>query len=160
MNKRTMYFQILILFFPAQSIGCICPAETTKLQGPNPCQKVFGKEDVSSQHQIKQSRNLKDNLARPAVAVIENRFIAKGRILHIKPVLKGIQRFTLQIEKVEQHKDYPNFGSNYLGKHVDVFSEIGIPSSFQVGTEVSMVLRISGDEHGQALFLVEVIENG
>jgi hypothetical protein len=155
-----MYFQAFILSFFAQGIGCICLAETSKLQNHNPCQKAFGKEDISPQHQIEQSRNIKDDLVRSAAAIIENRFIAKGRIIHIKPVLKDIQKFTLQIEEVGQHKDYPNFGSNYLGKHVDVFSEIGIPSSFQVGTEVSMVLRVSGDEHGQALFLVEIIENG
>lgn len=36
---------------------------------------------------------------------------------------------------------------------------LDIPSSFLVGKEVS-VLRVSGDECGQTLFFVEVIESG
>lgn len=95
-----------------------------------------------------------------AVAVIENRFIAKGTITDIKRASKGIQKFTMQIKKTEQFENYPNFGKNYLGKTVEIFSEIGIPSAFQVGVEVSLLLRVSGDERGQYLFLVEVIENG
>lgn len=95
-----------------------------------------------------------------AVAVIENRFIAKGTIIDIKRASKGIQGFTMQIKKTEQFENYPNFGKNYLGKTVEIFSEIGIPSSFQAGVEVSLLLRVSGDERGQHLFLVEVIKNG
>lgn len=95
-----------------------------------------------------------------AVAVIENRFIAKGTIIDIKRASKGIQGFTMQIKKTEQFENYPNFGKNYLGKTVEVFSETGIPSSFQAGVEVSLLLRVSGDERGQHLFLVEVIKNG
>lgn len=95
-----------------------------------------------------------------AVAVIENRFIAKGAITDIKHAAKGIQKFNMQIKKTEQFENYPNFGKNYLGKMVEIFSEIGIPSSFQIGVEVSVLLRVSGDERGQYLFLVEVIENG
>lgn len=158
MNKRTLCFQALILSFPAQSMGCICLAETSKL--PDPYQRIFYKEDIPCQYRTERNRNVKDNPTRRAVVVIENRFVAKGRIIHIKPVPKGIQKFTLQIKTIEEYGNYPNFGSNYLGKNVEVFSEIGIPSSFRVGAEASMVLRVSGDEHGQALFLVEVIENG
>ncbi len=95
-----------------------------------------------------------------AVAVIENRFIARGIITDIKRASKGIQKFAMQIKKIEQCGDYPNFGSNYLGKEVEILSEIGIPVSFRVGAEVSVALRVSGDEWGQYLFLVEVIENG
>ena len=95
-----------------------------------------------------------------AVAIIENRFIAHGKITDIKRASKGMQKFTMQIKKIEQYEDYPSFGSNYLGKEVEIFSEIGIPSSFQVGTEVSVMLRVSGDEWCQYLFLVKVIENG
>ena len=47
-----------------------------------------------------------------------------------------------------------------MDKTVEIFSEIGIPSSFQVRMEISVVLRVSGDEWGQTLFLVEVIEGG
>lgn len=47
-----------------------------------------------------------------------------------------------------------------MGKEVEIFSEIGFPPTFQVGGEVFVVLRVSGDEWGQTLFLVGVIENG
>lgn len=57
-------------------------------------------------------------------------------------------------------KDYPNFAPKYVRKEVKIFSEIGIPSPFQEGVEVSMVLRVSGDDWGQYIFFVEVIENG
>lgn len=95
-----------------------------------------------------------------AVAVIENRFIAKGTITDIKRTSKSMQKFNMQIKKIEQFENYPNFGKNYLDKMVEIFSEIGIPSSFQVGREVSVLVRVTGDERGQYLFLVEVIENG
>src|SRR3972149_11682150 len=42
---------------------------------------------------------------------------------------------------------------------VEIYSEIGIPSSFQTGIEVSVVLRVAGDERGTSLFLVEVLKN-
>lgn len=73
---------------------------------------------------------------------------------------KTSKKFSLQIKKIEPCKDYPNFGNNYAGKIVEIFSEIGIPSSFQIGMEVRVILRVSGDECGQTLFFVEVIESG
>ena len=63
-------------------------------------------------------------------------------------------------KKITPFKDYPNFGQKYLRKEVEIFSEIGIPSPFEIGVEAFVVLRVSGDEWGQTLFLVEVIENG
>jgi len=66
----------------------------------------------------------------------------------------------MKIKKIKQFEDYQNFGGNYLGKEVEIFSEIGIPASFEAGAEVSVLLRVSGDERGQYLFFVEVIENG
>lgn len=94
-----------------------------------------------------------------AVAVIENRFIAHGTIADIKRASKGIQKFTLQIIKILPFKDYPSFGGKYLNKTVEIYSEIGIPSSFQTGIEVSVLLRVAGDERGTSLFLVEVLKN-
>ncbi|HHT9106838.1 MAG TPA: hypothetical protein ACFYD7_13355 [Candidatus Wujingus californicus] len=99
------------------------------------------------------------NKVTPVVVILENRFIAKGTITDIKHAPKGIQKFTMHIKKVEKFRDYPFSGGNYLDKTVEIFSEIGIPSSFQIGIEVSALLRVSVDEWGQYLFLVEVIEN-
>ena len=94
-----------------------------------------------------------------AVAVIENRFIAHGTIADIKRASKGIQKFTLQITKIDPFKDYPSFGSKYLNKTVEIYSEIGIPSSFQTGIEVSVLLQVARDERGTSLFFVEVLNN-
>lgn len=94
-----------------------------------------------------------------AVAVIENRFIATGTVTDVKRGSEGIQKFTLHIKIIEQYDKYPNLGSDYVGKEAEILSEIGIPASFQPGAEVSVVLSVSGDEWGQYLFLVEVIDN-
>lgn len=158
-----------LLFVTMQYIEYICLAEENRLerhefhpQGQKPywLHKVtsynFSNILPNGGHGITSAdRNIKF-----AVAVIENRFIAKGIITDIKRTQKDIQKFSLQIRKIGPFKDYPNFGGKYLGKEVEIFSEIGIPSSFRVGIEVSVVLRVSGDEWGQTLFLVEVIENG
>ncbi len=162
MNKQTIYFQTLILLFSVQSIGYDCLAKTNILQKHSLFQRILCNiaNEFSFQYQTEQSRSQKDKPVKQITAVIENRFIARGKITDIKPESKGIQKFTLQIEKIEQYKDYPNFGRSYLEKCVEVSSDTGIPTSFQVGAEVSIVLRVSGDEHGQVLFLVEVIENG
>lgn len=103
-----------------------------------------------------QYRDTKNPILKLTVAVIENRFIAKGTITDIKRGLKGIQKFSLRTKTIEQFKNYPNFGGSYVDKTVEVFSEIGIPSFFQVGIDVAVLLRVSGDERGQTLFLVEV----
>lgn len=99
------------------------------------------------------------NKVTPAVVILENRFIATGIITDIKREPKGIQKFTMHIKKVEKFRDYPYSGGNYLDKTVEIFSEIGIPDTFSAGTHITVLLRVSGDEHGQYLFLVEVIEN-
>ena len=169
MNGLFVVFWVFILFFTIQYSGNACLAKTDKAQEHGFClpgQKFYRPHQaltISSAGMMTQGRkdltSEGENIVL-AVAIIENRFIAWGIITDIKPASKGIQKFTMQIKKIEPYEDYPNFGSNYLGKEVDIFSEIAIPSSFQVGTEVSVMLRVSGDEWGQYLFMVEVIENG
>lgn len=169
MNVLFVVFWVFILFFTIQYCGDVCLAKTDKAQEHGFClpgQKFHRPHQaltISSAGMMMQGRkdltSEGENIVL-AVAIIENRFIARGIITDIKRASKGMQKFTMQIKKIEQYEDYPNFGSNYLGKEVGIFSEIGIPSSFQVGTEVSVALRVSGDEWGQYLFLVKVIENG
>ncbi len=103
-----------------------------------------------------QYRDTKNPNLKLTVAVIENRFIAKGVIIDVKRNSKGIQKFCLRVKAVSPFMDYPNFGGSYVDKTVEVFSEIGIPFFFQVGIDVVVSLRVSGDERGQTLFLVEV----
>ena len=93
------------------------------------------------------------------VGIIENRFVATGVIIDIKHTAEGPQRFVMHIKEIEPISDYADFGEEYLDKSVEILSEIGIPSSFRPGAEASLVLRVSGDEWGQYLFLVEVINN-
>ena len=64
------------------------------------------------------------------------------------------------MEKAERLEGYANFGADYQGKEVEIVSDIGIRSSLTIGATVSVVLRVSGDEWQQTLFLVEVIKNG
>lgn len=94
-----------------------------------------------------------------AVVINENRFIARGTITNVQRAPKGIQKFTLHIKKTERYKEYANFGGTYVGKEAEILSEVGIPPSFQSGADVSVLLRVSGDEWGQYLFLVEAIDN-
>lgn len=103
-----------------------------------------------------QYRDTKNPFLQLTVVVIENRFIAKGIVTGIKQDSKGIQKFSLRVKTIERFKEYPCFGGNYVGKAVEIFSEIGIPSFFQVGIDVAVLLRVSGDERGQTLFLVEI----
>ncbi len=63
------------------------------------------------------------------------------------------------IKDIESIEDYANHGEEYLDKSVEILSEIGIPCSFRPGLEVSLVLRVSGDERGQYLFLIKVIND-
>lgn len=169
MNGLFVVFWVFILFFTIQYGGNVCLAKTDKAREHDFClpgQKFYRSHQaltISAADMMMQGRNGLTSEGEKivlAVAIIENRFIAGGIITDIKRASKGMQKFTMQIKKIEQYGDYPNFGSNYLGKEVEIFSEIGIPSSFQVGAEVSVMLRVSGDEWGQYLFLVEVIENG
>ena len=91
--------------------------------------------------------------------IIENKFVATGIINDIVRVEKGIKKIIMLIEKVEQFGDFPNLGTDYIGKSVEIFSEIGIPPSIIIGAKVSLVLRVSGDEWGQSLFLMEIFSN-
>ncbi len=91
--------------------------------------------------------------------IIENRFVATGVIVDIKQAAEKLQRFVVLIKDIEPIEDYANFGEGYLDKSVEILSEIGIPCSFRPGLNVSLVLRVSGDEWGQHLFLVKVIND-
>jgi hypothetical protein len=91
--------------------------------------------------------------------IIENRFVATGVIVDIKHTAEKLQRFVMLIKDIESIGDYANHGEAYLDKSVEILSEIGIPCSFRPGLEVSLVLRVSGDERGQYLFLVKVIND-
>ena len=65
----------------------------------------------------------------------------------------------MRIKDIESVDDYANYGEEYLDKSVEILSEIGIPCSFRQGLGISLVLRVSGDERGQYLFLVKVIND-
>lgn len=93
-----------------------------------------------------------------AGVVIENKFVATGIVKDIVCEQKGIHKIIMKIDKVEQFDDYVNFGNDYVGKSVEIFSEIGIPPSIKIGVKISLVLRVSGDEWGQYLFLVGVFD--
>ena len=92
-------------------------------------------------------------------AIIENRFVATGVIVDIKQTAEKPQRFVMLIKDIKSIEDYANFGKEYLDKSVEILSEIGIPCSFRSGLDVSLVLRVSGDERGQYLFLVKVLND-
>lgn len=157
-----------ILFFAIQYIGNVCHADINRLQGHGfniSPQKLHILYQTAPTHFLdittynKRGNLPADEYIKLVGVIIENRFIATGTILDIKRVSKGVQKFTMKIKETKQFKDYPSFGGNYLGKEVEVFSEIGIPPSFRTGVEAFVLLRVSGDEWGQYLFLVEVIEN-
>ena len=94
-----------------------------------------------------------------AVGIIANRFIATGVIVDVKRTEAKPEKFVMHINSVESIGDFANHGEEYSGKSVEILSEIGLPSSFITGVEVTLILRVSGDEHGQYLFLVEVIND-
>lgn len=99
------------------------------------------------------------SIMQPAVIGLERRFIARGVIVRIQPPAKGIHAFILKIAKTERLEGYANDGAEYQGKEVEILSEMGVPAAFKVGATVSVVLRFSGDEWQQSLFLVEVIHD-
>jgi len=74
-------------------------------------------------------------------------------------VEKGIQKIIMKIETANRFGDFPNLGTDCIGKSVEIFSEIGIPPSIKIGAKVSLVLRVSGDEWGQSLFLMAGFSN-
>lgn len=167
MNSPIVYIRAFMLFVALQQVSHVCLAETNTLQrhGFQLLRQNWQRQALPfSFVTIKNADGTKTISGNKditlAVVAIDNRFIAHGIITDIKRAQKGIQKFRMQIRKIEPFKDYPNFGAKYVGKEVEIFSEIGIPSFFQTGVEASVVLRLSGDEWGQTLFLVEAIENG
>ncbi len=92
-----------------------------------------------------------------ASVAVENRFVASGTLLETGRTAAGITILTMKIEKVQAVEGFPNMGSEYRGRTVEIFSEIGVPAEIQAGKQVTLILRLSGDERHQALFLVEVI---
>ena len=99
------------------------------------------------------------NVTEQVAVIIENRFVATGVIVDIKHTAEKLQRFVMLIKDIESIGDYANHGEAYLDKSVEILSEIGIPCSFKPVLEISLVLRVSGDERGQYLFLVKVIND-
>ncbi len=97
---------------------------------------------------------------RVAVAALENRFVAEGVILDSKRLSTGMHVFRMKIEKVEALQGFANLGAGYQGTEKEFFSEIGAPPALAAGKRVSVILRVSGDEWHQQLFLVEVRDNG
>lgn len=95
-----------------------------------------------------------------AVAALDNRFVATGVILDSKRTSTGMHVFKMKIEKVGQVQGFADLGAEYQGLEKEFFSEIGAPPALTVGKRVSVILRVSGDEWRQILFLVEVIDNG
>lgn len=96
-----------------------------------------------------------------AVQALENRFIATGFILEVRPAPsgKGIKKFRFKIEKTARIEGFADFSAEYLGKEVEVASQIPLPPSLKPGATISVVLRVAGDEWHQSLFLVEVIDH-
>ncbi len=86
--------------------------------------------------------------------IIENRFIANGTVTRVERKEGRVSSFWMTIDETEPVAGYENFGSSYEGDEVKVKSVIELP--FKVGSNVSVVLRVAGDEYGQSLFLVLV----
>lgn len=139
-------FLFLSLFFVEAAIGGI------KID------KQILKSSITNSHENTHEALTRSD-AELVAAIIENRFIATGEIVDINQTEAKLQRFVMVIKDIESVEDYANYGEVYLDKSVEILSEIGIPCSFRPGLEVSLVLRVSGDEHGQFLFLVKVIND-
>jgi hypothetical protein len=86
--------------------------------------------------------------------------IATGLIVDSRRTAAGIQAYRMKIEKIGQVEGFPNMGAEYQGREKEFFSEIGAPAALQPGKRVTVMLRLAGDERHQALFLVEVIDDG
>lgn len=141
-----IYFLFLSLFFIDTAIGEIkTEKQFLRLSINNNLKNVY---EVSTRKE-----------AESVSVIIENRFVATGVVVDIKQTAEKPQRFVMLIKDIEPIEDYANFGEGYLDKSVEILSEIGMPCSFKPGLEVSLVLRVSGDEWGQHLFLVKVIND-
>ena len=141
-----IFFLFFSLFFIDAAIGGI------------KVEKQFSRSSINNN--LKNTREVSTIKETESVSVIiENRFVATGVIVDIKQTAEKPQRFVMLIKDIEPIEDYANFGEGYLGKSVEILSEIGIPCSFRSGLDVSLVLRVSGDERGQYLFLVKVLND-
>ena len=140
------YFLFLSLFFVDVdvAIGEIEAEKLYQVQSSN----ITGMSDVSTIGKVKS-----------AVGIIQNRFVATGVIVDVKRTAEKPEKFVMHISSIESVGGFANHGEEYSGKSVEILSEIGIPSSFRSGLEISLILRVSGDEHAQYLFLVEVIND-
>ena len=140
------YFLFLSLFFVDVdvAIGEIEAEKLYQVQSSN----ITGMSDISTIGEVKS-----------AVGIIQNRFVATGVIVDVKRTAEKPEKFVMHISSIEPVGGFANHGEAYLDKSVEILSEIGIPSSFRSGLEISLVLRVTGDEHGQYLFLVEVIND-
>ena len=138
------YFLFLSLFFVDVdvAIGEIEAEKLYQVQSSN----ITGMSDVSTIGKVKS-----------AVGIIQNRFVTTGVIVDVKRTAEKPEKFVMHISSIESVRGFANHGKEYSGKSVEILSEIGIPPSFRSGVEISLILRVSGDEHGQYLFLVEII---
>ena len=137
-------FLFLSLFFVDVAIGEIVVQKLRPLYSNN----ITGVSDVSTIDEVEL-----------VVGIIGNRFAATGVIVDVKRTAEKPEKFVMHISSIEPVGGFANHGEAYLDKSVEILSEIGIPSSFRSGLEISLVLRVTGDEHGQYLFLVEVIND-
>ena len=137
-------FLFLSLFFVDVAIGEIVVQKLRPLYSNN----ITGVSDVSTIDEVEL-----------VVGIIGNRFAATGVIVDVKRTAEKPEKFVMHISSIESVGGFANHGEAYLDKSVEILSEIGIPSSFRSGLEISLILRVSGDEHAQYLFLVEVIND-
>jgi|APSaa5957512535_1039671.scaffolds.fasta_scaffold14976_1 hypothetical protein len=135
-------FLFLSLFFVDVAIGEIVVQKLRPLYSNN----ITGVSDVSTIDEVEL-----------VVGIIGNRFAATGVIVDVKRTAEKPEKFVMHISSIESVRGFANHGKEYSGKSVEILSEIGIPPSFRSGVEISLILRVSGDEHGQYLFLVEII---
>ena len=135
-------FLFLSLFFVDVAIGEIVVQKLSPLYSNN----ITGVSDVSTIDEVEL-----------VVGIIGNRFAATGVIVDVKRTAEKPEKFVMHISSIESVRGFANHGKEYSGKSVEILSEIGIPPSFRSGVEISLILRVSGDEHGQYLFLVEII---
>ena len=135
-------FLFLSLFFVDVAIGEIVVQKLRPLYSNN----ITGVSDVSTIDEVEL-----------VVGIIGNRFAATGVIVDVKRTAEKPEKFVMHISSIESVRGFANHGKEHSGKSVEILSEIGIPPSFRSGVEISLILRVSGDEHGQYLFLVEII---
>ncbi len=139
-------FILFSLFFFEVAIGDI-----NREKQPS---RSSGNYNYSNSHEIPDV-----NRTELVVGIMANRFVATGVIVDIKRTEERIQRFVMHIKEIESIENYASYGEEYLGNKIEILSEISIPSTFRPELEVSLILRVAGDERGQYLFLVKVIND-